>query len=66
MNYIIFGKGVKNICTQISIFPLIFFNMDSSFNIENRPFKFSVAFLGIIMEGTVSQIIYLGPSFCFL
>ena len=52
--------------TQISIFPLIFFNVDSSFNIENRLFKFSVDVLGIIMEGTVSQIIYLGPSFCFM
>ena len=40
-----------------------FFNVDSSFNIKDRLIKYSVAVLGIMMEGTVSQIFYLGPSF---
>ena len=47
-------------------FSIIFFNVDSSFNIKDTLLKFSVVVLGITMEGTVSQIFYLGPSFCFM
>ena len=51
---------------KISIFPLIFLNVDNSFNIINTLLKFSVVVLHTIMEGTVSQIIYLSLSFCFM
>ena len=47
-------------------FPVIFLNFDSSFNIKDRKLKFSVYVLGIMIEGTVSQIFYLGLSFCFM
>ena len=51
---------------KILFFPFIFKNLDSSFNIEDRLFKFSVVVLGIIIEGTVSQTFYLSPRFCFM
>ena len=44
----------------------MFLNLDSSFNIKHTLLTFSVVVLGITMEGTVSQIFYLGPSFCFM
>ena len=40
--------------------------MDNSVNIETRLLKFCVLIVGIIMEGTVSQIFILGPSFYFI
>ena len=52
--------------TKMYIFPIIFFNVDSSFNIENRLFKFSVGIFDTLMEGTVSEISYLGPSSSFM
>ena len=52
--------------TQVSIFSLMFLNVDNSFNIINTLLKFSVVVFHTIMEGTVSQIIYLGLSFCFM
>ena len=52
--------------TRIPISPLIFFNVDNSFNIVSTLLKFSVVVLNTIMEGTVSQNIYLGFSFCFM
>ena len=52
--------------TRIPIFPLIFLNVDNSFDIVSTLLKFSVVVLNTIMEGTVSQIIYLGFSFCFM
>ena len=54
-------KSAKNLN-----FSLIFFNVDSSFNIENKVFKFSMLIIHIAMQGTVSQIFYLCPSFCFM
>ena len=47
-------------------FPFIFLNVDISFHIQDILPKFSVVVLDIIKEGTVSQIFYLGPSFCFM
>ena len=47
-------------------FPVIFLNEDSSFNIKDTLLKFSVVALGITMRGTLSQILYLGPSFCLM
>ena len=47
-------------------FPVILLNLDSSFNIKNTLLKLSVVVLGIRVEGTVSQICYLAPSFCFM
>ena len=46
--------------------PGIFLNLDISFNIKDTLLKFSVLVLSITMEGTVSQIFYVGPSFCFM
>ena len=53
--------------TKIPCFSLhIFSNVDSSFNIKDRLIKYSLAVLGIMMEGTMSQICYSGPSFYFM
>ena len=54
-------KRTKNL-----ILSFIFLNVDISFNIQNRVLKFSVVVVGIIIEGTLSQIVYLGPSFSFM
>ena len=52
--------------TEIQFFSLILLNVDSSFDIKDRLLNLSVVVLGIIMEGKVSQIVYLGHSFCFM
>ena len=44
------------------MFSLIFLNLNSSFNIKSRLLKFSMVIIDIMMQGTVSQILYLGPS----
>ena len=41
--------------TQNIFFPQDFFNVDSSFNIENRLLKFSVGIIDILMEETVAE-----------
>ena len=51
---------------QILFFPFIILNVDISFNIIDRLLRFFVVVFGIIMEGTISQIFYLGPSFCLM
>ena len=43
-----------------------FLNVISSFIIKDRLLKFSMVVFDIIMEGTLSQIFYLGPGFCFM
>ena len=40
--------------------------MDISVNIYSIDLKFSVCTIKILLEGSVSQIIYLGPSFYFM
>ena len=40
--------------------------MDNSVNIETRFLKLCVLIVDIIIEGTVSQIFILGPSFYFM
>ena len=52
--------------TKIQFLSFSFFNVDSSFDISDRLLNFCVVVLGFIMEGTVSQNLYLGPSFCFM
>ena len=52
--------------TKNPIFPFILLNVDISFNIKDRLLRFVVVALGIMMEGTVSQIFYLGSSFCLM
>ena len=47
-------------------FAIIFLNVDNSVNIKTRLFKLCVLILDIIMEGTVSQIFYFGPSSYFM
>ena len=51
--------------TKIQFISFTSLNVDSSFYIKDRLFKFSVVVLGIITEETVSQMFYLGPSFLF-
>ena len=48
----------------IELLQYFFFNVDNS--IETRLSKFCVLILDIIMEGTVSQILRLGPSSYFM
>ena len=48
------------------IFAIIFLNVDISTNVDPRLFKFGVLILDIIMEGTRSQMFYLGPSSYFM
>ena len=45
---------------------MICLNVNNSVNIKTRLFKFCVLILDIIMEGTVSQNFYLGPSSYFM
>ena len=52
--------------TEIVIFPIVFLNVDSSFNILDRLLKFSVVIIDMLMEGTVSPIFYIGLSSCFM
>ena len=40
--------------------------MDILFNIEHYPFKLCEIIVDIIVEGTVSEIFYLGPSLNFM
>ena len=47
---------------QILHFYLHFFNVDDSINIDHSLLKFSVVILIMIIQGSVSQISYLGPS----
>ena len=51
---------------RFRFFAIIFLNVDNSVNIETRLFKFCVLNIDTIMEGTVSQIFILGPSFYFM
>ena len=52
--------------TKIQFISLILLNVDSSFDIKDRLLNFYVFVLGIIMEGTMSQIVYLGHRFCLM
>ena len=51
-----------NVLKSLTLFSIIVFNVHSSFDIENRLLKFSVIIIDMLMEGTVSQIFYLGLS----
>ena len=55
---------------KLTFFSTIVFSVDSLFNIWDRLLKFSVVLIDILMEGTVSQILflglYLGPSLYFM
>ena len=51
---------------KFRFFAIIFLNMDNSVNIKTRLVKFDVLILDIMMEGTVSQIFFLGPSSYFM
>ena len=46
--------------------PSFLLYVDSSFNIKDTVLKYSVVVIGLAMEGTVSQIFCLGPSFYFM
>ena len=48
------------------IFYVIFLNTDISVTTQDIAMKFCMAILHIHIEGSVSQIFYLGPSFCFM
>ena len=51
---------------KFSFLSVIFVDLDNSFDIIYKLFKFGVVILDIIMEGTVSQNFYLGPSSFFM
>ena len=51
---------------KFPFFAIIFLKVDNSVTVDPRLFKFGVLILDIIMEGTVSQICYLGPSSYFM
>ena len=51
---------------KLPFFSIIFLNVDSSFNIINRLFKFSLVIIDMLMEGTASQIFYLGLGLYFM
>ena len=58
----------KCICYSVilpkkSLFYIIILNVDSSISIQHKLLKRCEAILDIIMEGIVSQIFYIGPSF---
>ena len=57
---------IKEIINVISIFSLLFLNMDISVTIYIINLRFSVCILKVVLEGRVSQISYLGPSFYFM
>ena len=44
----------------------MFLNLDNSVDIISKLFKFGVAVLNIITQGTLSQIFDLGPSSFFM
>ena len=44
----------------------IFLNVDNSINNKYNLLNFSVVIVDIVMEGTVSQILYLGPTSYFM
>ena len=52
--------------TKKSYFTTIFLNVNISTNVEHKLFKFCEVSLNITVEGTVSQIFYLGPSSYFM
>ena len=48
------------------IFFYYFVNTDISVTTQDIAMKFCMTILHIHIEGSVSQIFYLGPSFCFM
>ena len=50
----------------LSFFTYTFLNVDISFNMYHQLFKLCEVILDIIMEGTVSQILYRGPRSNFM
>ena len=51
---------------KIQIFHVIFFNKHISITVANIFLKCCISVLHILPEGSVSQILYLGPSFYFM
>ena len=51
---------------QKSNFLCVFFNTDISVTTQDIAMKFYMTILHIHIEGSVSQIFCLGPSFCFM
>ena len=51
---------------KILIFHVIFSNKDISIIVADIILKFCMLVLYILLEGSVSQIFYLGPSFYFM
>ena len=59
-------KIITKESTDFDFFAIIFLNVDNSVNIKTRLFKCCLLNLDTIMEGTKSQIFFLGPSFYFM
>ena len=51
---------------KILIFHVIFLNKDISIIVADIILNFCMLVLYILLEGSVSQILYLGPSFYFM
>ena len=51
---------------KFTFFTNIFLNVDISINVQHTFLKSVEVILDIIIEGTVSQIFYLGPSSFFM
>ena len=51
---------------KILIFPVIFFNRDISIIVADIILRLCMLVLHIPVEGSVSQIFHLGPSFYFM
>ena len=52
--------------SEIEYFTHIFLNVNISVTIKGSHLIFSMTFLDIMSEGTVSQILYIRPSFHFM
>ena len=69
INYIIIVlRGIVWECWELKklIIHKLFLNTDISLNILTKCLTFSLCIVHYHIEGTVSQIFYLGLSFCFM
>ena len=66
MKMLFFFTEIGHEKRKILIFYVIYFNKDISINVGDIILKFCILVLHILSEGSVSQILYLCPSFYFM
>ena len=66
INYVRITSVFMNLLILNLFFHFYFLNMDISLNIYTLVMKFYTGALNIPLEGSVSQIFYLGPGFYFM